>query len=109
MIATPGAFVALAQDNAAMKALQPGFYQVHLHSSAASVIAELADKNNRIGTVRIIPGGQLADVTAIATDGARKTIPGYITQITEALRTDRRQGTVLHRRRALGGREDRRP
>jgi UPF0755 protein len=84
VIATPGAFLDVAQDNAAIKSLQPGFYQVHQHSSAATVMAELADKNNRIGVVRLIPGGQLADVKAIATDGATKTIPGYITQITNA-------------------------
>lgn len=84
VIATPGAFLDVAGDDATMKALQPGFYQVHQHSSAAVVMAELADKNNRIGTVRLIPGGQLADVTAIATNGATKTVPGYITQITNA-------------------------
>jgi UPF0755 protein len=84
VVATPGAFLTVAQDNSAVKGLQPGYYQVRQHSSAAAALAELTDTNSRIGRLRLIPGGRLADVKAVATDGATKVIPGYITQIVNA-------------------------
>jgi UPF0755 protein len=84
VVATPGAFLAVAQDNSAVKGLQPGYYQVRQHSSAEAALAELTDKDSRIGRLRLVPGGRLADVKAVATDGATKVIPGYITQIVNA-------------------------
>ena len=43
-------------------------------------------KENRVGRVRLIPGRQLADVTAVSTDPnvAPITVPGYISEITAA-------------------------
>jgi UPF0755 protein len=84
VIADAQTFVDLTRGDAELAALQPGYYRVRQHASSAAAADALVDKDNRVGRVDLIPGHQLADITARSTTGASTTIPGYITQITEA-------------------------
>ena len=51
-----------------MQALRPGYYKVRQNASAQATADALVAKENRVGQVRLIPGRQLADVTAVSTD-----------------------------------------
>ncbi len=86
VIASPEAFEQQSALDADVQALRPGYYKVRQNASAQATADALADKDNRVGQVRLIPGRQLADVTAVSTDPAAPptVVPGYITQITEA-------------------------
>ncbi|HEY4990595.1 MAG TPA: endolytic transglycosylase MltG, partial [Nakamurella sp.] len=86
VVASPEAFQAQAAMDADVQALRPGYYRVRQHASAQAAADTLVAKENRVGHVRLIPGRQLADVTAVATDPtvAPTVVPGYISDITAA-------------------------
>lgn len=84
VVANAAQFVKVASGNAKMKALQPGYYTVHQHSSSQAVVSELIDPANRVGRLRIIPGQTLADLTKVSTSGATSTQPGILTRIVQA-------------------------
>ena len=69
-----------------MQALRPGYYKVRQNASAQATADALVAKENQVGHVRLIPGRQLADVTAVSTDPnvAPTVVPGYISEITAA-------------------------
>jgi UPF0755 protein len=77
-------FVAVTKGDPDLAALQPGYFRVRQHASSAAAADALVDKANRVGRLNLIPGGRLADVTATSTAGKTQTVPGYISQITEA-------------------------
>lgn len=79
VVASADAFVSAAENDADVAALQPGFYRVRQHASAAAAADDLVNPANRVGQVRLKPGGRLADITA----GSR-TVPGYLSQIAAA-------------------------
>lgn len=83
-VATVKAFVAVASDDGRLSALQPGYYRVHEHSSSAAVVDDLADPDNRLGELRILPGQTLDDITKVDTDGKKGTKPGILSAIVEA-------------------------
>ena len=56
VVATSQAFVAAAAGNAAISAIQPGFYKVRTEIPAASAVSRLADPQNRVGKL-VIPRG----------------------------------------------------
>ena len=64
VIADAQTFVDLTKGDAELAALQPGYYKVRQHASSAAAADALVDKGNRVGRVDLIPGHQLADVTA---------------------------------------------
>jgi UPF0755 protein len=84
VIADAQTFVDVTKGDAELAALQPGYYRVRQRASSAAAADALVDKDNRVGRVDLIPGHQLADVTAKDTKGNSTVIPGYITQITQA-------------------------
>ncbi len=86
VVASVEAFQKQAAQDADVQALQPGYYRVRKDASAQAAADALVDPVNHVGRVRLIPGRQLADVTAVSTDPnvAPTVIPGYISQITEA-------------------------
>ncbi len=86
VVAGPEAFEQQAALDADVQALRPGYYKVRQRASAQATADALVAKGSRVGQVRLIPGRQLADVTAVSTDPAAPAtvVPGYITQITEA-------------------------
>jgi UPF0755 protein len=81
VVANAQTFVDVASADADLKALQPGYYKVHMHSSAQAVTDELADPANRVGQLRIIPGQTLADLTTVSTSGSKSTRPGILSTI----------------------------
>ena len=62
------AFENQAALDADVQALRPGYYRVRQNASAQATADALVAKENRVGQVRLIPGRQLADVTAVSTD-----------------------------------------
>ena len=60
--------------------IQPGYYRLPTHLSAADAADALVDKSNRVGQMQVVPGRNLADAP---TKNGTKT-PGYISQITAA-------------------------
>jgi UPF0755 protein len=86
VVASAKAFENQATLDADVQALRPGYYRVRQNASAQATADALVAKENRVGHVRLIPGRQLADVTAVSTDPsvAPVTVPGYISEITAA-------------------------
>lgn len=86
VVASPEAFQNQAALDADVQALRPGYYKVKQNASAQATADALVAKENRVGHVRLIPGRQLADVTAVSTDSsaAPTVVPGYISDITAA-------------------------
>ena len=86
VVASTEAFEAQAAKDGDVQALRPGYYKVRQNSSAQAAADALVAKENQVGRVRLIPGRQLADVTATSTDPAQPAtvVPGYISEITAA-------------------------
>lgn len=86
VVASVEAFQKQAAQDADVQALQPGYYRIRKDASAQAAADALVDPANHVGRVRLVPGRQLADVTAVSTDPntAPTVIPGYISQITQA-------------------------
>ena len=68
VVASAEAFENQAALDADVQALRPGYYRVRQNASAQATADALVAKENRVGHVRLIPGRQLADVTAVSTD-----------------------------------------
>jgi UPF0755 protein len=68
VIAAIKGFVDAAHGNAAMQAIQPGFYKVRTEISAATAVERLADPQNRVGKLTIPEGRQLDDITDAKTN-----------------------------------------
>ena len=86
VVASAEAFERQAALDADVQALRPGYYRVRQNASAQATADALVAKENRVGQVRLIPGRQLADVTAVSTDRSAPAtvVPGYISEITRA-------------------------
>ncbi|RIJ76311.1 endolytic transglycosylase MltG [Nakamurella silvestris] len=85
VVAGSEAFTAAAAGNVGISELSPGFYKIRQHASAAAAVAALTDPASRVGTVKIIPGLTLADVSrSRAGSDTTSVVPGYISQITAA-------------------------
>jgi UPF0755 protein len=83
VVASAQAFEDSAANDADVAALNPGYYRVRQHSSAAAAADQIVDAANHVGQLQIIPGRQLADVALSSTAGG-KTTPGYLTDIAKA-------------------------
>ncbi|QZA10127.1 endolytic transglycosylase MltG [Mycolicibacter heraklionensis] len=81
VIANVGTFLNAAQGNAAIAAIQPGFYRLRAEIPAATAVQQLADPDNRVGKLVIPEGRQLDDTTDMKTD---RVTPGVFTLIAEA-------------------------
>lgn len=81
VIASAEAFIAAAQVDNKLAAIQPGYYKVREGASAASTVDALLATENRVGQVELIPGNTLADTTVVKTG---EVLPGYVTQLTAA-------------------------
>jgi len=86
VVASAEAFERQASLDADVQALRPGYYKVREGASAQATADALVAKENRVGQVRLIPGRQLADVSAVSTDPsvAPTVVPGYISEIAAA-------------------------
>ena len=85
VVASTEAFEQQAALDGDVQALRPGYYKVRQNSSAQAAADALVAKENHVGHVRLIPGRQLSDVTAVTTgSGAQTVVPGYISDIAAA-------------------------
>ncbi|MCV7180051.1 endolytic transglycosylase MltG [Mycolicibacterium sphagni] len=75
------AFVDAAKDNAAIAAIQPGYYAVRTEMSASAAVDRLADPHNRVGKLVIPEGRQLDDIAEV---GSGKVTDGIFTLISKA-------------------------
>lgn len=74
VVSTVKGFVDASRDNAAIAAIQPGFYKVRTEMSAASAVQRLADPGNRVGKLVIPEGRQLDNVADVKTNAVTKGI-----------------------------------
>jgi UPF0755 protein len=81
VVKTVRSFVDAAHGNAAISAIQPGYYRVRTEIPASSAVQRLADPNNRAGRLVIPEGRQLDDTTDMKTNA---TTPGILSLISEA-------------------------
>lgn len=81
VIADVGVFVSAASGNAALAAIQPGFYQLRTEIPAATAVQKLTDPSSRVGRLVIPEGKQLDDIAVIGSDTVSK---GIFTLISEA-------------------------
>ena len=86
VVASAEAFEQQAATDGDVQALKPGYYKVRQNASVQATADALVAKENRVGHLRLIPGRQLSDVTAVAAVGNQPatTVPGYISDITAA-------------------------
>jgi UPF0755 protein len=82
VVATSTAFVEAADGNAAISAIQPGFYKVRTEIPAANAVDRLADPQNRVGKLVIPEGRQLDDVRDVKTDAVTDGILSLISKAT---------------------------
>lgn len=80
VVASKGAFLTAAKDNAAIKTIHPGYYKVRTEISGADAVVRLTAENARVGALVIPEGRQLADITTV--DG--HMTPGILKLISEA-------------------------
>jgi UPF0755 protein len=82
VVATVKAFVDAAAGNAAISAIQPGFYKVRTQIPASNAVARLADPQNRVGKLVIPEGRQLDDVQDVKTNAVTEGIFSMISRAT---------------------------
>jgi UPF0755 protein len=81
VVRTVKVFLAAAQGNEAISAIQPGYYRLRTELPATSAVKALADPTSRVGKVVIPEGQQLDDTTDVKTNA---TTPGIFTMIAKA-------------------------
>ena len=82
VVATVKAFVAAAQGNAAISAIQPGYYKVRTEIPASDAVSRLADPHNRVGKLVIPEGRQLDDIQDVKTNAVTDGIFSLISHAT---------------------------
>lgn len=81
VIADVGMFISAASGNAALAAIQPGFYKLRTEIPAATAVKTLVDPASRVGKLVIPEGKQLDDITAV---GSGAVNPGIFSLIADA-------------------------
>ena len=102
MVATSKAFVDAAQGNAAISAIQPGFYKVRTEIPAADAVKRLADPESRVGKLVIPEGRQLDDTADVKTNAITDGIFTLISKAT-CVELDGDQHCVVGGRSAHSG------
>src|SRR5689334_8481603 len=82
VVANVNTFVEAANGNAAISAIQPGFYKVRTEIPASNAVARLADPQNRVGKLVIPEGRQLDDVQDVKTNAVTEGIFSLISRAT---------------------------
>ncbi|VEG54457.1 aminodeoxychorismate lyase [Mycolicibacterium aurum] len=85
VVANVKTFVAAADGNSAISAIQPGFYKVRTEIPAVNAVERLADPANRVGLLVIPEGRQLDDVQDVRT---RAVTDGILSMISKATCVD---------------------
>lgn len=85
VVAKSETFVAAAQSNSAIQAIQPGFYKMRTEIPAATAVSRLVDPQNRVGKLVIPEGRQLDDIQDVKTNNVTD---GIFTMISNATCVD---------------------
>lgn len=80
VIASVATFLGAAEGNAAIAAIQPGFYRLRTELPAATAVQQLIDPKNRVGRLVIPEGRQLDDITDMKTDAVTAGVFTLIAQ-----------------------------
>lgn len=80
VVANVKTFVDAADGNAAISAIQPGFYKVRTEIPAASAVERLADPTSRVGKLVIPEGRQLDDLRDVKTNAVTDGILSLISK-----------------------------
>jgi len=106
VVANVKTFVAAAEGNTAISAIQPGFYKVRTEIPASNAVARLADPQNRVGKLVIPEGRQLDDVQDVKTNAVTEGIFSLISRATCVnLNGDRHCVAVDELKKAAGSAE----
>lgn len=81
VVASAKAFVKAGEDNAKVRAVQPGFYQFKTKVSGQSAVDTLVSGKARVGNMQIKAGTQFDDITNVA-DGS--VVKGIVTKLHDA-------------------------
>jgi UPF0755 protein len=82
VVANAATFVDAADGNAAISAIQPGFYKLRTEIPASNAVERLADPQNRVGKLTIPEGRQLDDIRDVKTNAVTDGIFSLISKAT---------------------------
>jgi UPF0755 protein len=80
VVASTSAFVAAAEVDSRVRAVQPGFYVMKTKSSGKAAVGQIVNPDARVGNLQITPGTQLHDIKK--PDGAVN--PGIVSELAAA-------------------------
>ncbi len=80
IVASSNAFVKASSTSTAIASVQPGFYVLKKHMSAAAAVTKITQSASRVGLLEIKSGQQLDDTTSTA----GKVTAGILTHISQA-------------------------
>lgn len=80
VVASSSAFVAAAETESRVRAVQPGFYVMKTKSSGKAAVTQIVNPEARVGNLQITPGTQFHDITK--TDGGVN--PGIVAELAAA-------------------------
>ncbi|WP_018686201.1 endolytic transglycosylase MltG [Actinokineospora enzanensis] len=79
IVASSRAFVAAAEDDSKVRAVQPGYYVMRTKSSGQAAVSKITDEQSRVGNLQIRAGTQLDDIAA-----GQNVTAGVLTLIAKA-------------------------
>lgn len=79
VVASSRAFVAAAESDARVRAVQPGYYVMKTKSSGAAAVTQIVAEDAKLGNLQIKAGLQLDDIK-----NGDKTTPGIVSLLAEA-------------------------
>jgi UPF0755 protein len=79
VVASSRAFVAAAESDERVRAIQPGYYVVKTKSSGAAAVTQIVAKDAKVGNLQITAGTQLDDIK-----NGNKVTPGIVAELAQA-------------------------
>lgn len=79
VVASARAFIAAAESDERVRAIQPGYYVVKTKSSGKAAVTQIVAKEAKVGNLQITAGTQLHDIK-----NDDKITPGIVTELSQA-------------------------
>lgn len=79
VVASARAFIAAAESDERVRAIQPGYYVVKIKSSGKAAVTQMVAKEAKVGNLQITAGTQLHDIK-----NGDKVTPGIVTELSQA-------------------------
>lgn len=80
VVASSSAFIVASESDSRVRAVQPGYYVMKTKSSGEAAVGQIVNPEARVGSLEIIPGTQLHDITK--TGGGVN--PGIVSELAAA-------------------------